>query len=311
MGGVFDWLRLRLPGRPMFEAFGPRPGLPALPPAPPGLPAIPEAQAPGVIAVPSAPPPALPGILRIFEAFRPLAVPPPRPAPPGIFEFVKPSPPAMPPPTPEEAVALWKELFPQEEQPIEAMFAQAWLAEPVKPPWQGVPPERIPETMEWMREFPDIAERTGGRMPLWILLNLRWEPPNTWQLAEGMKKGWDLLGIFDIVLSNTATDLWQGWVRTAVTEPATLEIEPVTSAPPGPYSDIGTFLGVPDHVIFAYARQLEGDKLLWEEVLSPVIQRTLRALDTLKPPGLRGWFDIVPIEGRFWLVYREAPFRPR
>lgn len=312
MGGIFDWLRRQLPGGRVFEAFGPRTGLPALPPPPPGLPAAPPPS--GEIAVPPVTPATLPGIMRIFEAFGPPAAPPAPPELPQIFEFIRPGPPAPPPPTPEEAAMSWRKMFPPEKQPLTAMFARPEVA--ARPPMAWIPPEAVPEAMEWMREFPDIAERTGGRIPLWVLLNMGWEPPNTMQLMEGIRRGWNLPEIFDTVLTNTDTPWWHDWVRTAISEPATLEIDAVTPETPGPYSDLGAFLGVPDHVILAYARQPEGDRLLWEEVLGPLTTRITRALDILKPAGLRGWFDLVPMVTKadqppqYWLVYKEAPFRP-
>jgi hypothetical protein len=290
MDGVFDYLRRMLrEQRGIFEAFAPRPGLPApLPPA--GLPAI----------VP-APPGRRPSI---FRPLGPAALPAP-PAP--MFQPLVPFAP-LPAPLPreEEQRALWERLFPRPmEAPPSAAEAFSMFA-PAAPA-----PEIVWEALDWHRRFPDIAETTGGRIPRWM--GLGWEVPNTWQLMGMLEGEWDLVGMFEHVLSNTEGPWWTSLVEASahVGEPARIEIDRIAGWG-DPYGDLATFFGIPEHVVAAYVgADPELATHFWQEVLDPLLDRLTKAMDALKPPRFQGWFEIDQADdGSFLLVYKQAAFRP-
>lgn len=329
MGGILDWLK-----EAFRKAAPPVPGLPA----PPELPGLPPP--PGGLMVPPARP-AQETLPSIFEAFAPR---PPVPAAPTeaplMFRAFAP-PPALPAPPPEEAAPpIWEAIFAPPagappEVPVAEMFAPFApppppTEAPAAPPPQPVTEEgfRVPsavpatsrlvlppgplvpleETADWTREFPDIAEETQGRMPLWVVYDLGWQVPPTWAIVQMVERSWDLPLIFEQALSASADPWFRRTAQEAAHtgEPAELEIEEVGRWG-DPYRDVAKFLGIPERVIEAYLRQPAVEEMFWQEVLGPYLRRLSRAMEFVKPPGLRGWFEIAPsADGSFWLKYREV-----
>lgn len=321
-GNIFDWFR-----RVVKRVTPPVPGPPSPEERPLGLPA-PKGGAliPAEPMLP-APPPEQVRLPSIFEAFGPPAVrPAPREAPMIFHAF----PPTEEPPPVERDLVIWETMFPIEAEevvqlPAVEMFAPFAAPTPVEEPLAPAPVEPVPvaipleprglipaQATEWTREFPDVVEATKGRMPKWILWNYGWQPPPAMGLVKTIKKDWDLGFIFDQVLDTIGDPWWQRSVAESAHtgEPAILELQEIGRVG-NPYQDVARFFGVPDSLIDAYARDPEGAALLWEEVLGPLLSRFRKAMDILKPGGVRGWFDIWPSrEEGIWLKYVEAAHRP-
>ncbi len=335
MDGILDWLKSVI-----TRAAPPVPGLP--PPAErlPGLPAPPSG---GMIVRPATPPARAPSIFEAFAPSREIALPPvPQETLPSIFEApasgllrrleekvraiipAAPPPPMLPaeiPPPAEPEAPIWEAMFPrpaeaEPELPTAEFFTPFAPAEPepAPPPPGGrlmpAPGALVPfiEATEWTREYPDIAERTQGRMPLWVAFDLGWQVPPTWAVLEMIERAWDLPLILEQALRASDDPFFRRTAEQAghTGEPAELEIMEVGRWG-DPYRDVARFLGIPENVIEMYLRQPTATDMFWTEVLSPMLQRMTKAMEFTKPPGLRGWFEISPAhDGTFWLKYKET-----
>lgn len=310
MESIFD--RLKSAIQKVFPPVQGRPStlLPALPPereiattAPPQerLPSIFDVFAPSAITfLPKEAP-------LIFQAFKPSdLIPEPEAAPTPIWEGI------FGPPAPL-----------QEEMPISEMFRPFEpVVEPESEEPMPVPTGRLiigpkhsrTDPSEWTRKFPDVAERTGRRPPLWIASNFGWEMPPTIQLVEAIRTSWDMPMVFEEVLLATEDPYWRSAVEDSAHtgEAAEFEIQQIGSAF-NPYGDVARFFGVPDALIESYAHPLEeGVENLFEEVLGPLFDRFEKAMDILKPQPLHGWFEISPgSDDNLWLKYKEASYRPQ
>ena len=334
MEGAFDWVK------GIFRKIAPpAPGaLIRRPPDEPQkrLPSMFEAFRPG-----QAPPP--PSTLpSMFQAFGPPAAPREPSAGPLIFAAFKPTLPALPPETPaappRQDLTLWEALFDPatvaeaaQERPLSEMFAGPPPGVAPVAPVEPAPPEfpverglispfskpelRHYEPENWHREFPDIVERTQGRMPLWVAYNMGWSVPSTMEVSNQLVEHWDLMMIFENALATLRDPYWKRTVEESAHtgEPAVMEIEEIAGVG-DPYHDLFSHLGVPEHVLDFYAAQSNAGELLAEEILEPMLNRVGKALEFLKPPPLKGWFVIGPSQedyvideaNTFWLKYKEA-----
>lgn len=308
MENIFD--RLKSAIQKVFPPIQEKPStlLPALPP---------ERE----IAIPAPPQERLPSI---FEAFAPGAITFLPKETPLIFQAFKPSelikePEAVPAP-------IWEAMFPRreplEEMPIAEFFTPfAPAIEPESEEPKPVPTGRLiigprhsrTDPSEWTRKFPDVAERTGRRPPLWIEFNLGWEMPPTIQLVEAIKTSWDMPMVFEEVLLATEDQYWRSAVEDSAHtgEAAEFEIQQI-GREYDPYGDVARFFGVPDTLIGMYEMEGEGAEKLWEEVLGPLFDRFQKAMDILKPQPLHGWFEISPsFDDNMWMKYKEVAYRPQ
>lgn len=295
MSGVFDWLRRRMAE---FERLRP----PGGPPPSQTLPALPApAQLPAL--------PAPPRASSRFEIMRPreeprAIVPFTSPAAQMFLRFAPTEPPAPPPP--EEQQTLWRALFPAVEEEPSAMEMFAALA-------PGGPAEA--PLVEREIRFP-----SGERVPIWAIAT-DWRMPTRWEMVQRIRENWpDLPDLWDYVRGETDYPSWRSEALRAAAggEPPAFEID-VIAQPGDPDDRLSLYLGVPRQVWNAYYGRIrneyeafEAGNLYFEEVLSPLLQRFTAAMDILKPPGLRGWFEISPVASSpggppyWWFRYRDA-----
>lgn len=300
--GLFDWLK-----RAIRQA-APKPKLPPaeeralipLAPTPPTLPAAPVTPEPArpfwpYVLIPYVPPPP--------PAVPPAQVPPELPVP-------------LAPVVPPAEASIWEALFgpPEPAVPVpEVPEIPPWQVEEAAPPrsffWDVVMGPAGPIRMEdWTREYPDIVVRTEGRMPLWIAFNLGWRMPTTMQLVKDVRESWDLPMLFEHVLSSIEDPYWQRTVEESTKrgEAAELEIQRFGD-PWDPYKDAAQLFGIPDAMIEFYTRQPDAARLLVEEIFIPLFDRFEKAMEILKPRGLRGSFEVSPsFDGSLWLKYKES-----
>jgi hypothetical protein len=281
------------------------------------LPALPPERE---IAIPAPPQERLPSI---FEAFAPGAITFLPKEAPLIFQAFKPSELIK-----EPEVPIWEGIFGppaplEEEMPVAEMFRSfAPAIEPESEEPKPVPTGRLiigprrswTDPAEWKKKFPDVADRTGGKPPLWIEFNLGWEMPPTIQLVEAIKTSWDMPMVFEEVLLATEDQYWRSAVEDSAHtgEAAEFEIQQI-GREYDPYGDVARFFGVPDALIGMYAQEgEEGAEGLWEEVLGPLFDRFQKAMDILKPQPLHGWFEISPsFDDNMWMKYKEVAYRPQ
>jgi len=264
----------------------------------------------------------------IFDAFAPSAITFLPKEAPLIFQAFKPSPPELIPEPEAAPASIWEAMFPtpvplEEEMPIAEFFTPfAPAGEPESEEPVPVPTGRLiigprrfrTDPSEWTRRFPDVAERTGRRPPLWIAFNFGWEMPPTIQLVEAIRTSWDMPMVFEEVLLATEDPYWRSSVEDSAHtgEAAEFEIQQIGSEF-NPYGDVARFFGVPDALIERYAQQPEeGVENLLEEVLGPLFDRFEKAMDILKPQSLHGWFEISPgSDDNLWMKYKEVLYRPQ
>lgn len=320
LGGVFEWIR------DAWKKLGPpspRSLIPYQEPQTaqkrPLLPSIFEAFKPPAEGKKRSTLPAM------FEAFKP-PVAKEEKATPLIFQHIKPTLPVQAPERILQPPTIWQELF---EAPAEAATPAPSVSE-MFAPFAGPPPEAAPlpprapssiirpipiqelryyEPEEWGKDFPDIQEKTQGRMPLWVVYNMGWRVPTEGELVNQIAQAWDLIAIFEEALQTIDDPYWAKLAAEAAHtgEPATLEIEALGQVG-DPYRDLVRYLGVPEHVIEFYAAQPDGAQLMTDEILEPMLERVGKAMEVLKPPPLKGWFLIGRSGGEYWLKYKEARF---
>jgi hypothetical protein len=300
MGGI--WERI----------FGKKKGLPAPAPADPQLPGVPrgfEAFAPAEKR----------GLPSAFAAFAPKE---PTEIIPKGFEAFAPAPAerARAKKTHEEKeaqeMALYKDLFPTaqtEEKDIFEAFrpekreerSSIIEREPYWPPPDPFSPKEV--SAAWRRTWPDVADYTSGRMPLWVMIDYEWTMPPTAQVVEATKAYIDLNEVFEQVLKFTDTHEWeaahmqpgQGYVR--------YEIDALTP------EQLFEIMGLPQDLHEGYGYQPLAEESFWEEVLMPWFSRFTKAMDILKPRGLHGSFGLeagAPSPGGFTFFYEEPLREP-
>jgi len=299
MGGVFGSLRS------IFDAFGKKEktGLPA--PVPQAKESMFSVFAPRE----EKPKPSM------FSAFGLPAVPS---AQPKAFEVFKPKLPAVAPKPVEEERGLFDVLFPgageEERSPFEAFASKPIHEEPPSPVesksfWPAPIPKREPWKVEnWTRVYPDVAEYTMGEMPLWVLKDYGWVMPTTPEVVGQVKAYLDLNHIFETVLAFANSSLWREAVQEAPHQggdAARYEIEFIEE------EYLYKMMGLPAGLYRAYGYEPLSEESFWNEILIPFIVRFTKAMDILKYRGLRGWFELEFGNGGLWIVYLEAPHRPR
>jgi hypothetical protein len=247
----------------------------------------------GLPAIPSAP---------LHAAFGPPAIRP-EVAPGGMLEFFRPS--APEPVRAKEPPGFFATLVPPaEEVSIKPLFEAFAPAEPEVEREAAFRPERETSGIEnWTRVYPDIAERTGGRIPLWVQYDYGWWVPSIEEIAESVQGALNLDDLFNEVFGIIETPWWQEQIREAphYGKPAEYPIFRI--------GDIISFMSLPHPLEDAYAAETFGTDYIWEEILIPYIQRFTKAMDLLKPRELKGWFDIEEDDGDLYLVYKETPRR--
>lgn len=145
----------------------------------------------------------------------------------------------------------------------------------------------------------------------------KWRIPDPFQVAWELQNSpkWDLPGLFEFTLLNTDYPGWKKEVRESahIGEPATLEIDQVahwTSA----YEDLIKLLDIPPNVVDKYFDNISSEDEAAErgmefelEVLKPYLDNISRALDALRPPELRGYYEIAPADDlSWWMTYKEG-----
>lgn len=277
--------------------------------------------------VPAREEPRLPGVPRGFEIFAPkekrglpstFAAFAPKESTeiiPKTFEAFAPAPSERTRETHEEKeakeMALWKDLFPQsqkEEKDIfEAFKPQAPIErpavverEPYWPPPNPFSPKEV--AAAWRRTWPDVADYTSGRMPLWVMVDYEWTMPPTTQVVDAIKAYVDLNVVFEQVLVFVDSHDWevahmqpgQGYVR--------YEIDALTP------EQLFSIMGLPQDLLEGYGYQPLAEESFWEEVLMPWFFRFSKAMDILKPRVLHGSFALeagAPSPGGFTFFYEE------
>ncbi len=281
-----------------FERFEGAPGLPA---PKSGLPIVrPE---PESLPIPS------PSLL---DAVRNLPILTPPPEAPGLltplieqaaipFGWIDPSTKEVIPSPEQEQKAeqeLWAGMFEEEkERPVSIYEAFARTQEE-----KQVRSSRRPG--DWPGRGREPRYSTAG-----------WELPDTFHLMEVLKKGdpLDLNGLFDQALSDTSTSWWKAAVdESAHTgEAAELELREIASDD-NAYQVISELFNIPGGVLEVYfgnPDDTEGAIAFHMEVVEELLARFSTAMDFLRPPALRGWFEISPgTDDNWWLKYVEGKF---
>lgn len=297
MSGIMDWFRKLAPPAPgAMIPFVPKEEKPSQLPAlrPSTLPAAPRKESKQ---------------LSLFDFLRPEAerverglILPKPPTPIAMFEFMAPAPPA-----PQELIQeekelekeVWGKMFKPSEEP---MPAPAEMFEFMKP-----------EAQAEARRFIHPSEWPFGEPPIWS--QTRWQMPSTYELAEFIRKRWDLPGMYEFVLSQVTSPYWRRAVEESAHtgEPAAIDVDLVSRGTESTF-EIANFLRIPDYVIENYGTLgPEGIERFTVEVLQPMFDRVGKALDVFRPtPVLRGWFDLEPDEDmNFWIRYKERKEYPQ
>lgn len=222
--------------------------------------------------------------------------------PAGAFEIFVP--PSAPPRKIQERI---EDRVEKQEQLWGSMFREP---EGTLPPTSEVFEVLRPEAVEESRRYIHPDEWPFGEPPIWS--TTPWVMPTSFELAEYIRKKWDLPGMYESVLMNIEKPDWKRAVAESAHygEPATMDVDLISQAY-DPYSDIAKFLRIPDAIVEKYAREgEEGIHRFNVEVLQPMFDRVGKALDAFKPaPVLRGWFELEPDDDmNFWVRYKEAAY---
>jgi hypothetical protein len=183
-----------------------------------------------------------------------------------------------------------------------------------------MPPSETDEPREISTEHagPESADWVTGEPP--IYWHTQWRLPTPFGMVHWVQNNpdkVDLNGIFEYTIQSTDYPDWRRMAAEAshTGEPAILEIQQVADHRTV-YQDLANFFDIPDVVLDAYfldlpskSAMLEMSRLFKIEVVDPITERFSLALDALRPPYLRGWYELSPSHDLdWWLKYKEAKY---
>lgn len=147
--------------------------------------------------------------------------------------------------------------------------------------------------------------------------SLPWRIPSPFEIAYRLQETSDLSGLWEFTLQNTDYPGWRREVEESAHtgEPAKLEIEQVAHWNTA-YEDLANYFKVPASVLDKYFGEIRSGEEGWErgqlffvEVLQPLIENHHKALDALRPPSLRGFYEYEEDDGfNWWLTYKQGKF---
>lgn len=233
------------------------------------------------------------------------------------------------PETYEERVAkqedVWKGMFEETTETPSQMF-EVFQPSPIpEEEPQGYIQPTADELVEALRRQ-DVGRQQVPAHEYWPLnvpplyWSLNWRIPTPFEIAHYMQthpEEWDLPGLFEFTMQNTDYPGWRREVEESphTGEPARLEISMVAHWSSA-YEDLGKFLHIPKKVMDRYFEEVHDEEeaadrgMMFEvEVVRPYIENISKALDALRPPNLKGYYNIEPAEDlSWWLVYEQGKF---